>query len=158
MTEQEFRTKYEGLEKVKNIDEFVGLLNKACNEEHDYGSIVACCSLMMKAAFQLVNSHPTNGGITGFQASCLAWEMMREFGMFSKDSILEIRDYRNMLYPQYAHEFEQTISASAWERMQELAKKEYENLSNDPMVSPRVLAHMKKIADGTVPFGYKVRE
>jgi hypothetical protein len=156
MEELEFRKKYEGREKVKTIKEFAELLEEAEKDANDYGSIVACCSLMMNAAFSLVNSGPS-GGITGFQAGCLMWEMVQRYGMFGDKPILRITNYKDLLYPQYADKFG-TISRDSWESVQTHAKAEYERLKDDQFCSPRVLAHMRAVADGEVPFGLRVVE
>lgn len=156
MEELDFRKKYEGKENISTMKEFQDLFDEALKDANDYGSIVVCCALMMNAAFNLVN-RSSSGGITGFQAGCLMWEMVKKYGTFSENAPLSIVDWNNLLYPQYSDQFV-TISRATLERVQENAKKKLEQLKGDEFCSPVVLAHLQSVAGGKAPFGLRVVE
>lgn len=155
MEQTEFEKKYKGKENVKNIDEFASLLKQATADADDYGSIVMCCALMMNAAFHLVDNGPS-GGITGFQASCLMWEMVKKYGMYSDNVPLRLIDYSDLLYPQNEHKFN-SLPKETWEWAVKEAK---EKLQKEDVNTwhPSVFYHIKDIAEGQVPFGLKVVE
>jgi hypothetical protein len=92
-------------------------------------------------------------GITGFQAGCTMWDFIRDWSYRGNQCGLKIVDYDNMLYPQYAHKYEKTISKEVWEALQKQAK---ENLKDHTHAHPDVIAHWKSIAEGYIPFGYKL--
>lgn len=148
MEQFEFRKKYEGREKVKTIEEFEKLLTDVKADSRDYGAIVEACSVMMNASFNLLNP-----GITGFQAGCLMWMLVEKYGMYGKDSMLQIQDYRNLLYPQYSDKFN-TIPKSYWEKVQAQAKEHLADFKGADSVG----RHMHSIANGEVPFGLKVSD
>lgn len=156
MEEKEFKTKYEGRENIQTMEEFKALFDEAINDADDYGSIVLCCALMMNAAFSLVNSSP-NGGITGFQAGCLMWEMVMKYGSFEKGEPLRIVNYNDLMYPQRVRRFN-TIPKDAWEQVVNNAKRVVKELEENNQGHPEVVAHMKEVAQGKVPFGLIVAE
>jgi hypothetical protein len=117
---------------------------------HDYGTIVHAMAAVMLAAFHVVNNSD-QGGITGFQASCLGWKMIRKF-MGTGDGPVALRKMEHLAYPQYASEFT-SISPETWEWVQKRAQ---EGLK-DGRASEGVLAHWQSIVDGKVPFGLTVK-
>ena len=118
---------------------------------HDYGTIVHAMSAAMKATFYCMRNSD-QGGITGFQASCLGWEMINEF--FGKaDGGRRLVDYDGLLFPQYADVFTSIPKSVAEWIKNEAAKKLKEN--NVP-ASPRVVAHWQRIAAGEIPFGLTI--
>jgi hypothetical protein len=119
---------------------------------HDYGTIVHAIHAAMRAAFSAVNNSP-QGGITSFQGGCLMWAAIKWLG-FTGDSPLRLLQFKNMLYPQHAPDFEKVVSRRAWEWIQGEAKKLLEEREG---ASPTVVAHWESIRDGVVPFGYQAR-
>jgi hypothetical protein len=122
--------------------------------EHDYGTIVHAISAFMKGAFNAAN-RSKQGGITGFQASFIGWSMVSEFLSYDEEVGARLIDYGNLLYPQYWENFLPRIPNGVWQRAQEKAKRLLEE--NDiEKISPHVLQHWKKIANGEVPFGLTI--
>lgn len=128
--------------------------------EHDYGTVchaVAACALA--AAYAADNSE--NGGITGFQASFVMWDFIRQWAKPNNKTALRLVDYDDMLYPQYADRFEKTIPRSIWVDLQNEAVKKLgaaANLADGHEVHGAVVDHWKSIAGGKVPFGYTIKE
>ena len=123
--------------------------------EHDYGTIVHATTALMIAAFNVMENSG-QGGMTGFQASCIGWTMVRKF-MGLSDGPIRILDADNLLYPQYGYRFT-TIPKSWPEWIKKQARerlKEHEGMDN---VHAEVLAHWNKISLGEIPFGLKVSD
>jgi hypothetical protein len=152
MTEFEYKEMiYKKAGEVRSQKDLAKLLKEVLDYQHDYGTIVYGCMAAMKAAFSVVNRSP-QGGITGFQASCLGWECIQEF--MSVKPPCRILDYNNLLYPQYASKFEKVISQDAWN---DLRKKAEEKLKDkNELVHPSVVKHWQSIAAGQLPFGFRV--
>lgn len=147
----------EWFEKAKHmkLEDLPNFLNELMNYGHDYGTICHAIAAGALASMYAMDNHK-NGGITGFQASCVLWDVIREWSYSGNETGLRLVDYDNMLYPQYEYKFQKTISESTWNRMVEKAK---ENLSGDKtFVNPNVTEHWQSIVDGKVPFGYVVSE
>ena len=104
---------------LKTLPDFI---NHVMNDySHDYGTVchaVAACAL---AAAWAANEEP-NGGITGFQASFVMWDFIKQWSFTHNKTGLRIVDFDNMLYPQYENKFNKTISKDLWERLQDEAK------------------------------------
>lgn len=142
----------EKAEKVQTKEEMITFIDDMASYEHDYGSIVHACFNAMQAAFNYVNRSPA-GGITGFQAGCLGHMLIQEYFMMKPP--YRLLDYNNLLYPQYAYEFEKIIQQDVWDVLQQKAKEEYEKFSGG---SERVKAHLKSVADGHLPFGFQLEQ
>lgn len=126
--------------------------------KHDYNTIVYAMTACMLAAMSAVNKSD-QGGITGFQADCCMWRVMEV--AFNVHGPCRLLRYENALFPQYESHFEKTISKSAWEWVQQIAKTNLETGKNDGTVvnwHPDVKRHMHRVAMGIVPFGLKVVE
>lgn len=135
---------------VISVDDFIKRIEE--QYEHDYGTIVHAMHAVMKAAMVKLNNGP-QGGITGFQASCLGWMLIRDC-FLTGDSPLRLVKYEEMLYPQYREKFQPTIDPGTWGYLQKKAKEELaKDLTN---VSPTVVEHWQTIVAGIVPFGYTV--
>ncbi|SOY79970.1 hypothetical protein CBM2599_A120535 [Cupriavidus taiwanensis] len=117
---------------------------------HDYGTICYAVAAAGIAAMHAVNKSD-QGGITGFQAGCITWELLRHWSHIEAPA--RITEFRNMLFPQYEHKF-CAISSETWEILQEEAKKSLAEKGDG--IHPNVRAHMESIVAGTVPFGYRV--
>lgn len=152
MTEKEYKELiYKKADDVENETQLLDLIKEIKEYPHDYGTIVYGCMAAMLAAFNVINKSP-NGGITGFQASCLSWECVEKFTM--KKPPLKLIAFEDMLFPQYENKFEKKISNDTWVFLQKEALK---NLSEkNEHTSPRVIDHWRSIVSGVVPFGYSV--
>lgn len=144
-------------EAIEQTPETIGdfVMKTMCDYPHDYGSVcvaVAACAL---AGVYAANGLP-QGGITGYQAGFVMWEIVRQLNYRGNKCGLRMIDYDDMLFPQYAHKFEKTISIDTWKLLQEEAKRRLEEDSTH--AHPAVIDHWKSIVDGVVPFGYKIEE
>ena len=122
---------------------------------HDYGTAchaVAACALA--AAWAACDDKDI--GLSGFQAGFVMWDFIKNWTMIGNECGLRLVDYDDMLYPQYEEKFEKVISKNVWLSIQEIAKKKLEE-AND-YVHPDVINHWRKIVEGIVPFGYKVKD
>lgn len=155
MTEKEYKDYiYEKADKVKTKEQLDELLNEVTNyEELDYGKIIYAISGCMLATANYIDNSEV-GGITGFQASFIGWEMVEKFINKSKIG-MKLVDYENMLYPQYKEHFQKIISQDAWKSLQKQAEI---NLKESPNADPKVIKHWNSIVRGKVPFGYKVEK
>lgn len=119
--------------------------------EHDYGTIIHAIWAAMMAAFYCLE-HSDQGGITGFQASCLGRSALQEFmGVNGPARVLK---FEEMLYPQSAERFAPQLSAESWNWLQEKAA---ESLQEQTAAHAQVRAHWVAICDGQVPFGWTVK-
>ena len=120
---------------------------------HDYGTICHALAAGSVATAWAMNAH-SNGGITGFQSGFVTFGFIE--GWSGEDKVcLSIRRYEHMLYPQYQHKFEKTISRDI---MDLLIKEAKNKLSENGMVAEAVKNHWENIASGIPPFGYKIIE
>ena len=159
MTEKEYKNYIYGKAKtVKTKKELDALLKEIVDpksEANDYGKICYAMAAAMEATLNYINNSP-NGGITGFQASMIGWEMVKKLITCGENKCgLKLVDYENMLYPQYKDNFEKTIDKDTWKALQEEAENKLEEIKT---AHPDVIKHWKKIVKGKVPFGYKVKE
>jgi len=122
------------------------------NYNHDYGTIVHAITAAAIAAATAVNKSDV-GGITGFQAGCVLWGFISKW-MHYEDTPLKLVNYEHMLYPQYYHDFDKTISPETWEWLREKAG-EFLQKERD-FLHPDVKAHWEAIVMGQVPFGYRI--
>jgi hypothetical protein len=132
------------------LTEFLKVL--MTNYNHDYGTVIHAMTAGAIAAIHVMNSDEFQGGITGFQASCMMWEFMKRFNYL--DGPMRLLRFEHMLYPQYEYNFDKTISKETWEWLQNEAKERI--LSCD--AADKVYDHWQTIIDGKVPFGYKIKE
>jgi len=143
---------YKEVEGVRTTDDLVQFINHLLHDyNHDYGTICHAITAAAIAAAKTVNSDPRQGGITGFQASCIMWLFIQQW-MF-KEGPMKLMVYDQMLYPQNERQFTQTISADTWKFLQETAQ---EKLNTTTRAAPKVIRHWESIVAGTVPFGYTV--
>lgn len=149
--------------KKQTIDTLPYFINHIINGyAHDYGSIVhaigACC---IATAWATNNMEGSCGGITGFQASCVMWDFIRHWSYPTNKLGLKLLDYDDMLYPQYAEEFDKVMTSKHFEKLRKEAIQKLEdlNLEKEPFgYSSEVVAHWKDIASGNPPFGYRIKE
>jgi hypothetical protein len=149
--EKEWFKKAEGM----SLEELPYFLTELMEHQHDYGGICHAIAAGALSTMYAMDKHK-NGGITGFQASCALWDVIRECSYSGNKTGLRLVDYDNMLYPQYEYKFQKTINESTWSNLIEQAK---DNLSkSDGWANTHVIEHWKSIVDGKVPFGYIISE
>lgn len=140
---------------IKSFDDLVAFLKYVEeNFNYDYG---VAPRAMAQAALAVSWYLCDKFGITGFQASFMMWDFIKDWQFRNNRTSLKILDYDNMLFPQYEYKFvDKTISSRVWASLQEAAK---ENLEKDSEhAHPAVIAHWQSIVDGKVPFGFTVEE
>lgn len=129
-------------------------LNHLMNDyQHDYGTICHALAAGGIATMWAMNNDP-KGGITGFQGGAVMWEVIRYWNYEHNKCGLKLVDYDNMLYPQYDHNFANTISPGTWKELQKEAKV----LLKGKGAHPDVRKHWQEIVEGTVPFRYSIKE
>lgn len=121
--------------------------------EHDYGTICHAIAAAAVGAAWAVEKTP-QGGITGFQAGAIMWEMIRGWGVFG-DGPKRMLSYGDMLFPQYRHKFT-NISPETAKWLQEEAKKKLSEKSHP--AHPDVVKHWEFVAGGGIPFGYRISD
>lgn len=142
--------KYASEQSVESLPKFINhLLN---DYQHDYGTI---CHAISACAFATANACAIREGITGFQASCVMWDFIRQWAYPTNMSGLKIINYDDMLYPQYESKFDKVIDRDVWNSLQAVAK---QILEKEKDLYPEVKAHMESIVSGVVPFGYRVKD
>lgn len=105
---------------------------------HDYGTVChAMAAIGLAAMFAFNNSEGARGGITGFQASCVMWQVIRHMNYENNKCGLRLLDMDNLLYPQYEYKFH-SIGSDTWKAVQ----KEAEN-----MISESRAAHEKYLKE-----------
>lgn len=141
---------------VKNEEELAKFIHHLLNDyQHDYGTVVRAISAMALAAAWM---GAAKEGITGFQASFVLWDFIKNWSYPNNKTGLRIIDYDKMLYPQYEKNFAgKIITKATWELLQKEAKNRLENIPFELSTNPtKVQAHLQSIVDGVVPFGYEV--
>lgn len=155
MDEFEVRDKLK--EERKNIDTFDDLINFLRNIQDNYNcgygeAPRAIAQASLAVAWYLADEF----GITGFQASFVMWDFIKDWLFSSNECGMRLVDYDNMLYPQYEDKFQKTIGPDTFNALQNKAKILIE--TNGDCAHPAVIEHWKSIAAGKVPFGYVVKE
>lgn len=106
--------------------------------EHDYGTVCHAMAAIGLAAMRAFDrSEGARGGITGFQAGCVMWEVIRHMNYENNKCGLRLLDMDNLLYPQYEYEFN-TIDKDVWKAVQEEARNR---------IKESVEAHEKYLSD-----------
>jgi len=103
---------------LNSLPEFLADLTEGY--QHDYGTI---CHAIVAAAIASANAVDRSpvGGITGFQAGAVMWGFVRAWNFTSNKIGLKMLDYDNFMYPQYADQFDKTITSDIWQSMQKQA-------------------------------------
>jgi hypothetical protein len=120
--------------------------------KHDYGTICHALAAAAVAAARTVDADPDQGGITGFQASAVMWEFVKNWT--GKTGPFRLVDFSDMLYPKRGYKFNRSITAAEWEWLQSKAKEQLAEMGYEP--TGDVTAHLRSIVNGIVPFGYTV--
>lgn len=146
---KELEKKRTEIKSLEDLTEFLKYIQENCN--FGYGESarsIAQASLAVAWYFADVF------GITGFQAGCVMWDFILDWTYQDNKCGLKIMDYDDMLYPQYEHKYEKTIPELIWKKLQEQAKINLKESSEH--AHPAVIEHWKSIANGKIPFGYKL--
>lgn len=122
--------------------------------EHDYGTVChAIAAIGIGALWAANRDEGARGGITGFQAGCIGWEVVtRWMPDCDPNEPVRLVLWKNMLYPQYEDKFQKRISEETWKWLQKRAGE----LLSERGGSEAVRAHWERIVAGNVPFGYRV--
>ena len=140
--------------KVKTTEDLVKFIDHVMTDYmHDYGTVVHAVAACAIAAAWVANEK--SGGITGFQASFVMWDFIRQWLYTNNKTGMRIIDFDNMLYPQYESSFDKTISEDVWIDLQIEAEKKLKEEDKN-FVAESVYNHWVSIVEGKVPFGYKV--
>ena len=83
------------------------------------------------------------------------WDFIKDWSFRGNKCGLKIVNYDDMLYPQYNHKFQKTISKDTFKALQKAAEN---NLKKGGYANPNVIKHWKSIVDGNVPFGYIIED
>ena len=157
---------------LETLPEFLRKLSE--DYRHDYGTICYAISAAALAAARAMDKSP-QGGITGFQASCIMWGFIKEWTGL-KNEPLKFIQFKDMLYPQNAIDFI-SISQDVWKWLQKTATEELRkilifkrfgkkeiifrrfNMSRKNCACLRettlsVFSHWKNIVNGNIPFGF----
>lgn len=147
----ELAKKRKDIKSFEDLTEFLKYVEENCN--CGYGEAPrAMAQASLAVAWYLADKF----GITGFQAGCVMWDFIRDWRYPYNECGLRIVDYDGMLYPQYDHEFDKTISSKTWHSLQKEARK---RLKEDAKhAHSAVVAHWESIKKGVVPFGYRVTD
>lgn len=142
--------------KVQTLETLREFVYHVMNDyEHDYGTICHAISACAIAAAAAANSEP-QGGITGFQASLIMWDFVKQWSYPQNKCGLRILNFDDMLYPQYGNRFDKTISQKGWELVQKEAQRKLEE-DRGYSVHPEVEAHWRRIVEGVVPHGFTIK-
>ena len=134
---------------LKNLPKFIEKLTT--EYQHDYGTICHALAAAGIATMWAIDKSP-QGGITGFQAGAIMWEIIRHWTYTDNKIGLRIINYDDLLYPQYKNKFSKTISPSQADLLKKTAKKK---LKESNVASPEVMQHWEMLASGGLPFGFK---
>ena len=153
----EFEVRDKLKEERKSIDTFDDLVNFLRNIQDNYNcgygeAPRAIAQATLAVAWYLANEF----GITGFQASFVMWDFIKDWLFSSNECGMRLVNYDNMLYPQYEGEFQKTIAPDTFDALQNKAKRLIE--TDGDHAHPAVIEHWKSIAAGNIPFGYVVKE
>ena len=141
--------------KTMTMEKLPDFLNKLINDyKHDYGTIVHALSIGSVATMWAMD-HSDQGGITGFQASAIMWENIQNWETHKRGQPMKLVMYGDMLYPQYKHKFQKTISQDTADYLRKEAKK---LLEENQYASPEVIVHWTNTKNGIIPFGYTIEE
>jgi len=144
---------YEEAEKqtMETLNEFINHLIE--DYEHDYGTICHAIAAGAVATCNAMN-RSNQGDITGYQVAAIMWNFIRVWT--KEEGALELVRYNDMLYPQNANRFEKTIPKECAYDLINHAKKLLEEYK-ESQVTPIMYAHWKSIAEGKMPFGYRIQ-
>lgn len=141
----------------QTLDSIEDFANHLMNDYiHDYGTVCHAIAALMMGMLHAANE-TKQGGLTGFQAGAVMWEVIKHMNYPTNKCGLRLIDYDDMLYPQYEYKYtNHKLSKETFEAMQKEAANRLEKDSNH--AHPKVIAHWQSIVDGKVPFGYEIEK
>ena len=136
---------YEDAQKVTRdtLPKFISHLMDDYN--HDYGTYVHAIT-----ACALATTWACGTEMTGFQASIISLLYPRNFYYSGVNTGISIRNWDDMLYPQYENKFDKVISKRMWEAIHSQAIDNLENCSEH--ASEKVIEHWKTIVYNKIMF------
>ncbi len=140
---------FDPLPEGMTIEAFMSKLNDEYH--HDYGTIVHATTAVAYQAAHAFNKTP-QGGITGFQASCVMWEFIKRWMHY--DGAMRLLQFSDMLYPQHNEKFQKVLPEESFVWLQGEARKKLEESGNSANLN--VVNHWQSIVNGEVPFGWTV--
>ena len=120
-----------------------------------YGGVV---SAMGQALLAVAFFFAREFGITGFQASCLMWEFLREWSFPNNKSGLRIIDLDLLLFPQYDDRYKKFLIDSAQKRVLIQAAKDKMADCTKYDCSPAVWQRWKDMSKGKFPSFVTIEE
>lgn len=157
-SEAKFRESFEKRIKEQTLETLPAFITEMLSTPMDYGTICLASAFAAAATAWAIQNSP-QGGITGFQAGCIGWEFLSQWGAPELGKCgARILKYDDLLYPQYERKFS-SITPATLESIRKAAAKNLEGLEDgDGFVSDSVVAHWKSIVAGKVPFGLEVAD
>ncbi len=143
---------YEITDQVRDPQALLVFFDKLNEFSQNYNTVPNALAAGALATAKMLDRWLRNGGITGFQAGFVMWEFVRRW--LHIEGPVQLVQYRDMLYPQYADKFAKTIDQETW--VQEQAKKLLEKDGEISSQNDYFTEHLKSIVAGTPPFGYQV--
>lgn len=151
----------------EDLKKFSDKLINHCNNLEGIDLYEETANATTSLAYAAVEMCAEQFGLSGFQVGCIMWGIIDKLTISEHDCGMKLLNYDLMLYPQYEDCFEKTIDSETWKKMQEKASEQYNKYlseksrleNGDENAFPaceEVAEHWKNIADGAVPFGYKV--
>src|SRR5690625_4937631 len=88
-------------------EDFLDFANELSKRyEYDYGTVChAMAAIGLAAMYAFNKTDGARGGITGFQAGCVMWQVIRHMNYENNKCGLRLLDMDNLLYPQYEYKF-----------------------------------------------------
>lgn len=142
---------YERSKDLKDLSDLNGFFNELLEDyEHDYGTICHAMAAAAVATVRVMNKQP-QGGITGFQASAVQWEIIKKLGAFPLEEGEPARlcTGNDLLYPQSSYRWG-TITPETRDWLKKKADEKLQEADHES-VHPNVLAHWKKLSSGWEP-------
>lgn len=153
--ELELRAEWFAEARDMTLEKLPAFIDKLVAHPHDYGTICRAIAAAAVGAAWAVERSPA-GGITGFQAGCVMWDMITGWMTEYEGKPVRILDYEKMLYPQHDEDFT-TISEETRNHLRRRAMELMSEHKDAKGVHPDVFNHWQKVAAGHIPFGYSVR-
>lgn len=148
----------ERAKKIKNSAELKDFVDELTTKySHDYGTICHAIAAAAIGAAHAVERSP-QGGITGFQAGAVMWEMIRGWGIWNNGP-LQVVQWGNLLYPQYDGNFPRTIDKDIFAQVRDQARAMLtEKAGKKDWAVPDVMIRVAEIAEGIVPAGIRIKD
>ena len=143
----------EAAESMEDINDYAEFLRHLVEDyKHSYDSIVDAIIAAMMGVFNVIDESGC-GGITGFQASCVAWTVFKR--LLCVEGPLQMIRFERMLYANCDEEFKIRLTRQAWEWVQDEAKRMLENAD---VLADAAVKHLESIVAGRVPYGIELED